>query len=113
MSIAFCPQCGSLMRPSATGAGKLECPKCGFSKEANPGSLVISTSKIRHRGVEKTIMIDNDRPKTALPRTRDVRCPKCGNDEAEYWILQTRRADEPPTRFYKCVKCGHVWREYE
>ena len=44
---------------------------------------------------------------------KGVKCPKCGHDEAYYKIIQTRRADEPPTRIYKCTKCGHVWREYE
>ena len=45
------------------------------------------------------------------PKTK-AKCPKCGNNEAYYWIVQTRSADEPPTRFYKCTKCKHVWREY-
>jgi len=27
-------------------------------------------------------------------------------------MIQTRAADEPPTRFYRCTKCGHTWREY-
>jgi DNA-directed RNA polymerase, subunit M/Transcription elongation factor TFIIS len=48
-----------------------------------------------------------------LPVSKEVTCPKCGNHEAYYWMIQTRAADEPPTRFYKCVKCGHTWREYE
>ncbi|MEM4865380.1 MAG: hypothetical protein QXY09_02690 [Acidilobaceae archaeon] len=26
--------------------------------------------------------------------------------------MQTRAADEPPTRFYRCTKCGYTWREY-
>ncbi|MCD6114052.1 MAG: transcription factor S, partial [Thermoprotei archaeon] len=40
-------------------------------------------------------------------------CPKCGNREAYVWMMQTRAADEPPTRFYRCTKCGYTWREYE
>lgn len=46
------------------------------------------------------------------PKT-DEKCPKCGNDKAYYWSVQTRAADESPTRFYKCTKCSHTWREYD
>ena len=42
----------------------------------------------------------------------DAECPKCGNMKAEYWEIQTRSADEPPTRFHRCTKCRHTWREY-
>jgi len=47
-----------------------------------------------------------------LPKTVAT-CPKCGNNEAYYWEVQTRSADEPATRFFKCTRCGHVWREYQ
>ena len=111
MSIMFCPQCGSLMQPSTNG---LRCPRCGYIKPLeNTKAIVVSSTKVKRNPSERLIVLDSDKPRSSLPRTRDVRCPKCGNDEAEYWFLQTRRADEPPTRFYKCVKCGHVWREYE
>lgn len=112
MSIMFCPQCGSLLQPAGTNT--LKCPRCGYTKSVEkPGGIVIASTKIKHGSNEKILMIEDSRPKSTLPRTRDTRCPKCGNDEAEYWFIQTRRADEPPTRFYRCVKCGHVWREYE
>ncbi|MBD3310349.1 transcription factor S, partial [Candidatus Woesearchaeota archaeon] len=39
-------------------------------------------------------------------------CPKCHNKEAYYWEVQTRAADEPPTKFLKCTKCKHIWRDY-
>jgi len=105
----FCPRCGSLMVPSKQGG--LECPRCGFREDK--GGLVMYATRVRRNPGERMVVIDSDKPRSAMPRTRDVRCPRCGNDEAEYWFLQTRRADEPPTRFYRCVKCGHVWREYE
>lgn len=112
MSIIFCPQCGSLMQPRA--GNSLSCPRCGYTKSMdNSKNIVLSSIKIKHSSSERLVVLEEDKPKTSLPRTRDARCPKCGNDEAEYWFLQTRRADEPPTRFYRCVKCGHVWREYE
>ena len=41
------------------------------------------------------------------------KCPKCGNDEAHYFVYQTRAADEAPTIFYKCTRCGYRWRSYD
>ena len=39
-------------------------------------------------------------------------CPKCKNNQAVWWLLQTRSGDEPPTQFYRCTKCAQTWREY-
>lgn len=47
-----------------------------------------------------------------LPATK-AECSKCGNGQAYYWMMQTRSADEPSTRFYRCTKCNFTWREYE
>ncbi|MCC6030542.1 MAG: transcription factor S [Desulfurococcales archaeon] len=106
----FCPVCGTLMRVEK---GKLKCPNCGYEKPLSESNRkIVLKTRIQHSPREKTIVIEEDK-KILNPIVRDVRCPKCGHNEAEYWIIQTRRADEPPTRFYRCLKCGHVWREYE
>lgn len=44
--------------------------------------------------------------------TIKIECEKCGNDEAVWWMLQTRSADEPTTQFYRCTKCQYTWRDY-
>ena len=49
--------------------------------------------------------------KKKLPKIK-VFCPKCGHNEAVWWIRQTRSADEAPTTFYRCTKCKYSWREY-
>ena len=45
--------------------------------------------------------------------TPAVQCPneKCRNDQAYWYQLQIRSADEPMTAFYKCTKCAKEWRE--
>jgi len=43
----------------------------------------------------------------------EAKCSKCGNNQAYFWVLQTRASDEASTRFFKCTKCKHVWREYK
>ena len=40
-------------------------------------------------------------------------CPECGHDKATYKLLQTRSADEAPTRIFTCAKCKHTWRAYD
>ena len=35
------------------------------------------------------------------------------NQMIEYWEIQTRSADESPTRFFKCLSCSKQWREYD
>jgi len=69
------------------------------------------TQHIAHSPQERTTVIDTSTSKT-MPTIR-ASCPKCGHNEAYWWLLQTRRADEGSTRFYRCVKCGFTWREYD
>lgn len=111
----FCPKCGSLMTArKEEGKTVLACPKCGYRKEVTQGKgLPTLSKKITHSEKEKLYVISPDDSYRTLPKVKGVKCPRCGNDEAYYTVLQTRKADEPPTRFYKCVKCGHTWREYE
>ncbi len=111
--VEFCPKCGSIMIPKNVGGKRvLVCTRCGFIKEVSSGGYVFST-RITHSEKEKIIVLEPGKMPRTLPKIKGVTCPKCGNDEAYYWMIQTRRADEPATTFYKCTKCGHVWREYE
>ncbi len=108
----FCPKCGSLMLPRRENDEVvLACPRCGYSKKAR--SDYRHSQVVTKRKEGRTVIVDEGASRIGLPIARGVKCPKCGNEEAYYEVLQTRRADEPPTRIYKCTKCGYVWREYE
>ena len=112
----FCPKCGSLMIARREN-GKLVyiCPRCGYREEATQNAAVkILSTTIKHSEKERLVVITEDTKleERLLPKVK-IQCPRCGNDEAYYWVVQTRRADEPPTRFYKCTRCGYVWREYD
>ncbi len=116
----FCPRCGAIMQPKREGSKTiLTCPRCGYTVEAGISGAtpaIVMSRRITHTERDKTVIIDEEikeKLRTAPKIKGYVICPKCGNDEAYYWMMQTRRADEPPTRFYKCTKCGYVWREYE
>lgn len=89
-----------------------KCPKCGYEEQASESIQVKSV--IKHSNKEKILVLEDDPEKPEGAQiVKGVTCPACGNTEAYFWILQTRAADEPATRFYKCTKCGKVWREYE
>ena len=60
---------------------------------------------------KETVIMRGD--ESGLRSTVREICPKCGHDRASYELLQTRSADEAPTRFFTCEKCGHKWRGYD
>ncbi|NJE25231.1 transcription factor S [Thermococcus sp. MV5] len=106
----FCPKCGSIMLPDKK-KGVFVCRKCGYEEPLDPeaASKYKITQKIKHER-EDIPVIEQD--VATLPKAK-VTCPKCGNNEAYWWELQTRAGDEPSTIFYRCTKCGYTWRSYE
>ena len=122
----FCPTCEVKMR---RGADALSCPKCGYvdAQDGNPpgsasdaatgpsssGSTTASASDSGDgaQGVGGLNVFD-DSDEDESRSTIKIECEKCGNDEAIWWMLQTRSADEPTTQFYRCTKCQYTWRDY-
>ncbi|MBI5391817.1 transcription factor S [Candidatus Woesearchaeota archaeon] len=96
----FCSKCSSLLMPVD---GTMQCPAC---------KTVQGDGKIAERKKkQKEIAVVQDGKTEHLPTVK-ADCKKCGNTEAYFWMLQTRGADEPETRFFKCTKCEYTWREY-
>ncbi len=83
--------------------GKMRC-SCGY---------VMEEGKIsdKRKKQEKVAVVENKDQNEVLPKTK-YDCKNCGHNEAYFWLLQTRSADEPETRFFKCTKCSAVHREY-
>ncbi|WP_458454592.1 transcription factor S [Methanobrevibacter sp.] len=101
----FCPKCGAMMLPSD---GILKCNTCGYSDEAGNTDSYELSRKIE---AEETVkMLGED--VNVGPETNET-CPECGHDKATYKLLQTRSADEAPTRIFTCTKCKHTWRAYD
>ena len=103
----FCPKCGTTLAP-AKKAKKvvLNCPKCGYEVEKAKKSVI----EIKH-DTEKIVVIGKQEQKIrTLPKMK-AECPKCGHNEAFYWLVQTRGADESSTQFFRCASCQHTWRE--
>jgi transcription factor S len=55
-------------------------------------------------------IIESDELPDSHPITDTEVCPKCGNNQSRWWIVQTDSADEPSTQFFRCTKCKHTWR---
>lgn len=104
----FCPKCGSIMIPKKEKEKKvLACTSCKYvdkTKEKKTLKEVV----VNKDDIE---VIGNEEEKT-LPEI-EIECPKCGFNNAVYWLVQTRSGDEAETKFYKCKECKHTWREYD
>ena len=100
----FCPSCEVKLKKGDSG---LQCPKCDYveRKETNQ-----TKKTVQEHESQFTVLTENETVET-LP-TIKIECEKCGNDEAVWWMLQTRSADEPTTQFYRCSKCRYTWRNY-
>lgn len=102
----FCPECGAFCQTDNSERCYV-CPKCGW-KEPLEDNRTISRGKKN----DKIIVVgEKERDLSTMPKT-DEKCPKCGNMEAFWWMVQTRSIDESTTQFLRCTKCGHTWRDY-
>ncbi len=111
----FCPNCGTrlvLRRKGSKGDSRvaLVCTKCGYSKEADKEEP-ITMRPIERAPQERIAVIGEKEAKIQTMPTAKMECPRCGNREANWWMVQTRGADESPTQFFRCTQCGYTWRE--
>lgn len=100
----FCPECGAMLLPND---GKLQC-NCGYTKDLSNNDQYAVSEDIKAEDTVKMLGEDVD----VGPITNET-CPECGHDKATYKMLQTRSADEAPTRIFTCAKCKHTWRAYD
>jgi len=102
----FCPKCGSILTPKKENDKKILVCSCGFKSEKG-----LQIKEEVEKKEDLVQVADEEKEDKVLPTTKET-CPKCGNKEAYYWLIQTRAGDEPETKFLKCTKCKHIWRDY-
>ncbi|MFA5332741.1 MAG: transcription factor S [Methanoregula sp.] len=105
----FCPECKSLLISSG---GQLKCRKCGYIRKiesSEHGQMIMEKKRTEN---EITIVDDEGEKLRTLP-TIQIKCPKCENNLAFWWLRQLRAADESEVRFFRCTECGHTWRQYD
>jgi DNA-directed RNA polymerase subunit M len=113
----FCPKCGSRLVPKKSKSGKefsmvLVCPKCGYRKSLTKKVEPKVAKVIEHKPQQLVAVIGREEQKLRTLPTVRIECPKCGNNTAYVWQVQTRGADESSTQFLRCTKCGYTFREY-
>jgi DNA-directed RNA polymerase subunit M len=115
----FCPRCGSRLEPKKSKNGKeatlvLVCPKCGYKKpeESKNGEPKVAAKVIQHNPQQFVAVIGKEEQKLSTLPTVRIECPRCGNNTAYVWQVQTRGADESSTQFLRCTKCNYTYREY-
>jgi transcription factor S len=99
----FCPKCGCVMVKDEDNS---KCQRCDYKSK---DKINLESSEIIK--VKSEIVLIDEKDSNFLSET-DTECPKCSNDKAYFWTLQTRAGDESETRFFKCTKCKHTWRVY-
>ncbi len=111
----FCPKCGTRLvlsqkKVKSKVENYLTCPKCGYQRKVTQGETILA-KVIEPQAAEQIAVLDEEAANIrTLPITK-TECPKCGNREAFWWMVQTRGADESTTQFFRCTKCNHTWRE--
>ncbi len=61
---------------------------------------------------EPIVVIDKEDAAIKTNPTTNVACPKCDNNLAYTWSVQTRAGDEGATQFFRCTKCNYTFRLY-
>ena len=112
----FCPDCGMRLvsrrdKKEINTIYYLECQKCGFKKQTGEKPSVATKTIERPPNESIAIIGREDQKLRTLPTVR-IECPKCGNNTAYAWQVQTRGNDESSTQFFRCTKCNHTFREY-
>ncbi len=112
----FCAKCGKKL---VAKKGKKEnvvwvCPKCGYRKSVESGERIIIPLTVKEPKPfqESIAVIGREEQKLRTLPTVRVECPKCGNNVAFVWQVQTRGSDESSTQFFRCTKCNYTFREY-
>ncbi len=112
----FCPTCGTRLTPIQELVGDkstlvLVCKKCSF-KEPVSGTKTTLTRVVKHTPQQRIALIGKEEQRLRTLPTIRVECPRCGNNRAYVWQVQTRGSDESSTQFFRCTKCNYTFREY-
>jgi DNA-directed RNA polymerase subunit M len=107
IELKFCPECGAFCNTDNVKRCYV-CPKCGWEEPLEETRLISRENRLE----EKIIVVgQKERKLSTMPKVT-AKCPKCGNTEAYWWMVQTRGIDESSTQFFRCTECGYTWRDY-
>jgi DNA-directed RNA polymerase I subunit RPA12 len=133
-SLVFCTDCGNLLEQNVGKKTFIQCDICGTQNKGGQrfhSANLIPMLRLLYTDTSSKVVITTSKP-DAFPSTLRTRlktdlqevaeggvqtdvgtketCGKCGSDDARYYELQLRSADEGSTIFYTCQQCGNKWR---
>jgi len=109
VKLKFCPNSNDLLYPKEDRERmKLTyaCRNCDYKVDAD--DHCVFRHSIAHTTAETTTVIQDVRTDPTLPRSKNVRCPKCEHSEAVFFSLTT---SEGMSLFFQCVSCAHKWKD--
>ena len=86
------------------------CTACKCQKEST--SPPLKKKVVAKKKREPIVVIGKEEQQINTNPTAKVPCPKCENNMAYTWQVQTRAGDEGATQFFRCTKCGFTFRLY-
>ncbi|KAJ2904911.1 hypothetical protein MKZ38_006952 [Zalerion maritima] len=109
--LLFCPTCSNLLTISPLAGGgslRLECRTCPYQSAI--GTPIYSRRTYERK--EREDIFGGAGAWDNAQKTK-IKCAKegCNGQEAAFYTVQIRSADEPMTEFYKCMTCGNTWRQ--
>ena len=110
--LKFCPETNDLLYPRENReARRLEyyCKNCDYVEPAPLAEYCVHVSELKHDAKEQTVVLQDVRADPTLPRTKDVRCPTCGHNEAVFF---SAASEQGMVLYFNCCGCGHRWRDY-
>ncbi|MCW3995781.1 MAG: transcription factor S [Candidatus Bathyarchaeota archaeon] len=114
----FCAECGSRLKPVKVGSNKqamimLACTRCGQKQgKADMSNVRLNGKTVKHNPKQFVAIIGKEEQQLHTLPTIRIECPRCGNNTANVWLVQTRGLDESSTQFFRCLRCGFTFREY-
>ena len=115
--MVFCEDCDALLQPrKIDGEIVPVCPDCGYvNKDAEKNKIsFVDEERLKDPDGGKMLVVEENKKGTVGRSKKEMFCEKCNSMEmVEYWEIQTRSADESPTRFFQCLTCSKNWREYD
>ncbi|KAI0897369.1 hypothetical protein F4806DRAFT_398082 [Annulohypoxylon nitens] len=109
--LLFCPECSNILTVSVSpesGRNRLECRTCPYQHAIS--ETLYGRKYFKKK--EREDVFGGEGAWDNADKTK-VQCnnSSCSGQEAAFYQIQIRSADEPMTSFFKCMTCGHRWRE--
>jgi DNA-directed RNA polymerase subunit M len=99
----FCPTCGTRLvlvhdKKSIKTVAEYKCGKCSYTSSISPSQDHVT---VESRPLEEVVVVFDKGLELSTMSTIRAECPKCHNNLAYVWQVQTRSGDEGSTSFYR------------